>query len=152
MQPQCSWMAVIYHPVKVALSALMDILPIRQVLIRIQINRSMANRKLVVNKCINHSHRQVNHNILIRIKMWIIWTNARKSIQIANWTEFLPPPPEHPPPLPLGNCYVPASPNSIRRVAAQWSGSNISNHQKYIFCFFKNQLHIHSSNTQKTNA
>lgn len=54
---------------------------------------------------------------------------------IANWTEFLPPPPEHPPPLPLANCtqpmvcYVPTSPGSIRR-AAQWANSGLPNHQK----------------------
>lgn len=55
---------------------------------------------------------------------------------IANWTEFLPPPPEHPPPLPLANCvpmgmcYVPTSPGSMRRAAAQWAGSGLANHQK----------------------
>ncbi|XP_031630104.1 roundabout homolog 2 isoform X2 [Contarinia nasturtii] len=54
----------------------------------------------------------------------------------ANWTEFLPPPPEHPPPLPLANCaqpmgmcYVPTSPGSMRRAAAQWAGSGLANHQ-----------------------
>lgn len=56
----------------------------------------------------------------------------------ANWTEiFPPPPPEHPPPLPLANCaqtmgmcYVPTSPDSMRRAAAQWAGTGLANHQK----------------------
>lgn len=40
------------------------------------------------------------------------------SIVPANWTEFLPPPPEHPPPLPsnpIGMCYTPTSPLNGKR-------------------------------------
>lgn len=59
----------------------------------------------------------------------------------ANWADFLPPPPEHPPPIPLSNCnqqigicYAPSSPGAQRRAiaaaAAQRSGSGLSNHQK----------------------
>lgn len=54
-----------------------------------------------------------------------------------NWTDFLPPPPEHPPPLPANNCNAnlchgmgPTSPTSIRR-AAQRAPSGMSNHQRY---------------------
>lgn len=54
---------------------------------------------------------------------------------LANWTEFLPPPPEHPPPLPLANCNqsiglcnVTTSPGSIRKGANQWP--SIPSHQK----------------------
>lgn len=61
----------------------------------------------------------------------------------ANWTEFLPPPPEHPPPIPHSNfnqapsiCYTPESPGSLRR-AAQRAGSGMSNHMKYFFYFNK---------------
>lgn len=51
----------------------------------------------------------------------------------ANWTEFLPPPPEHPPPVPngpgsqpLGLCYAPGSPiNSKRLPQGSRSGSGM---------------------------
>lgn len=68
------------------------------------------------------------------------WSNSAFIwIYSANWTEFLPPPPEHPPPLPLANCaqpmtmcYVPTSPGSMRRVtAAPWPNTGIPNHQRW---------------------
>lgn len=73
----------------------------------------------------------------------------------ASWSEFLPPPPEHPPPLPLANCtqpmtmcYVPTSPGSMRRVAtAPWPNTGIPNHQslmtptnQYVENFYNNPM------------
>lgn len=50
----------------------------------------------------------------------------------TNWTEFLPPPPEHPPPVPngpnqpLGLCYAPGSPiNGKRLPPGSRSGSGM---------------------------
>lgn len=57
----------------------------------------------------------------------------------SNWTDFLPPPPEHPPPLPANNCnpnmamcHGPTSPTAIRRTA-QRAPSGMSNHPGYVF-------------------
>lgn len=133
---------------------------VHQVLIRIQINHLTHNQKLISD--IHHFHRLVQ---LIHFHFASHFSSQKKphftylplpfaicplyplkallsgsylhlsSELIANWTEFLPPPPEHPPPLPLANCaqpmvcYVPTSPGSIRR-AAQWANSGLPNHQK----------------------
>lgn len=54
----------------------------------------------------------------------------------TNWADFLPPPPEHPPPVPIPNhqgglCYVPSSPSMQKRIMSQRpSETGISNHQK----------------------
>lgn len=78
-----------------------------------------------------------NHNCLLSNQFIKFQWDFFSFTFVANWTEFLPPPPEHPPPLPLANCaqtmgmcYVPTSPGSMRRAAAQWAGSGLSNHQK----------------------
>lgn len=130
MRRQCCWAA---RREIVAPNDLMDILRVHRARIRIQIKRSMDNRR-------DHTVLPSIHQVRIRlVKAKSIDFSKFKSISAANWSEFLPPPPEHPPPLPLSNCgapplglcYVPNSPGSIRRAtAAQWAGSGLSNHQK----------------------
>ncbi|XP_073845114.1 roundabout guidance receptor 1 [Musca autumnalis] len=57
-----------------------------------------------------------------------------------NWSEFLPPPPEHPPPVPSSCGYAPGSPQSSRK-SSKSGGSGISTHQSAL------NSSIHSSSS-----
>lgn len=132
---------------------------VHQAHIRIQINHLTHNQKQILD--IHHFHRLVQFihfhftpsfsfihspysekHFLFMFFCWEYhWMTIIMRVSLifpANWTEFLPPPPEHPPPLPLANCaqpmgmcYVPTSPGSMRRVAP-WASAGIPNHQKWV--------------------
>ncbi|XP_037954600.1 protein sax-3 isoform X2 [Teleopsis dalmanni] len=57
-----------------------------------------------------------------------------------NWSEFLPPPPEHPPPVPSSCGYAPGSPQSSRK-SSKSGGSGVSTHQSAL------NSSIHSSSS-----